>query len=632
MNVVLVRFEDWSRFRTDGAVEASVLDEGVAELAGAVGAFAARSTSPLIVVVCPPSSRVLEDPARLDLHAAMTSRLQAEIAGLASVHWLGSETLDLEAIGPIDDPRRDEIGHMPYTPLGYTAIAGVVARRIDAIKSPRVKVVALDCDNTLWKGVVGEDGPHGLTFPPGIRALHESVVAMQEAGLVVCLLSKNVEADVEAVFEARGGEMLLKREHVATHRVNWLPKSENIAEIAQELNLGLDSFVFVDDNPVECAEMRARRPEVLTLNLPEADDEIAGFLRRVWAFDVLQVTEEDRRRTAMYRQNAERAEFARGSGGIEAFLAGLQLKIEIDSPSEDELARVAQLTQKTNQFNVTTRRRDEASIRNLNGKECLRVKVADRFGDYGLVGGVIFGETGEAIEVDSFLLSCRVLGRGVEHAMLARVGRIARERGKAWVVAPFLPTAKNEPALKFLESVGSLYRERLEDRSIYRFPVNVAESLVYSGSVASMDQHRAEMTTRMRIILWVPLVVLDQCVPTLRPKPAWKTLVEDDQWHPQIPQPATDRPSTPGSRPSCAIPDQCSKQPNRRRRPAGPIWKPHSKHPGRPWSMTSPRSGRGSSGSTGWACSTTSPAWEGLPSRPRTCSWRSTSGSAASCR
>jgi FkbH-like protein len=489
VNVVLVRFEDWARFRKDGADEETVIRAGVDELSAALRAYAGRSATPVIVCVCPPTPGVAEDPKRAAFFAAMEAKLGDEIAGLGPVHRLDKEILDLYPVETVYDPKRDQIGHIPYTPLYYTALGTAVARLVQAIRSEGYKVIALDCDNTLWKGVVGEDGPHGITFPAGIRALHEFVVRQHEAGMLVCLVSKNVEQDVLEVFEVRP-ELGLRREQIVAIRVNWASKAENIAALAAELNLGIDSFIFLDDNPIECAEMRAVHPGVLTLQLPADDAEIPGFLRHVWAFDRLRVTEEDRRRTQMYRENAERRQFEEHAGSIDAFLAGLDLKIDIDAPSEDQIPRVAQLTQRTNQFNFTTIRRSEAEIRQLSasGHECLRVLVSDRFGDYGLVGLTISGNEDDAVGIDTMLLSCRVLGRGVEHAMLAHLGRLAQERGKARVDTRFSPTAKNLPAANFLESVASAYREDQNGGAVYRIPAEVAASLRYAPGADAADQ------------------------------------------------------------------------------------------------------------------------------------------------
>ena len=187
-------------------------------------------------------------------------------------------------------------GTSPIHPLFYAASGTILARKIHALISLPYKVVVLDCDNTLWKGVIGEDGIDGITIPPGLGRLQQFMVELAGKGILLCLCSKNDESDVLEVFEQRP-DMVLKRDHLVSWRINWMPKSENIKSLAQELNLGLDSFIFLDDNPVECAEVRSGCPEVLTLRLPIERD-IAGFLKHVWAFDRLNVTSEDQQRTA----------------------------------------------------------------------------------------------------------------------------------------------------------------------------------------------------------------------------------------------------------------------------------------------------------------------------------------------
>ena len=168
-------------------------------------------------------------------------------------------------------------------------------------------MIVLDCDNTIWKGVVGEEGVEGIAIPPVWRRLQRFMVELSGKGFLLCLCSKNDESDVLEVFDRRP-DMVLKRDHLVSWRINWQPKSENIRSLAQELNLGLDSFIFLDDNPVECAEVRSGCPDVLTLRLP-IEEAIAKFLDHVWAFDRLKVTSEDQQRTAMYKQEVERARF-----------------------------------------------------------------------------------------------------------------------------------------------------------------------------------------------------------------------------------------------------------------------------------------------------------------------------------
>jgi len=483
INVVLLRFEDWQRFDDDVEEKAGSLEKverNVLDLVTALKSTAAHSTTPYIVCVCPLSPEARADVNKMAFFQQMEDLMVSELSVVPDLYLISSQELATYPVEDDYDPQTDKLGHIPFTPVFFTALGTVLARRIYAIKSAPHKVIVLDCDNTLWKGVVGEDGVTGIEIPPGWKALQQFVVAQQNSGMIICLCSKNNEPDVIEVFENRP-EMLLKLEQIVSWRINWLPKSENLKSLAQELNLGLDSFIFIDDNPVECAEVQASCPEVLTLHLP-IDGDIPEFLNHVWAFDRLKVTEEDKQRTALYKQNVERDRFHKEALTITGFLAGLALKIEISKPSPSQLPRVAQLTQRTNQFNFTTIRRSENEIHQLPqaGLECRIVEVSDRFGDYGLVGVMIFAIGTDAINIDTFLLSCRVLGRGVEQRMFNHLAKIAEERNLALVNAPFIPTQKNLPALKFLESVGAEFKQSLDNGYRFCVPVEVAAALSYT--------------------------------------------------------------------------------------------------------------------------------------------------------
>jgi FkbH-like protein len=280
-------------------------------------------------------------------------------------------------------------------------------------------------------------------------------------------------------------EMVLRMDHFAAWRINWSPKAANLAALAEELELGLDSFILVDDNPRECREVEASYPQVLTLALPPRDEEIPEFLRHVWAFDRLRVTEEDRTRPAMYAQSLERQRAERQAASLDDFLRNLQLEVRIGPMSPKDLARVAQLTERTNQMNFTTVRRSESDIQALleSGKaECLSVHVSDRFGSYGLAGAMLFRGGVDAMAIDTFLLSCRALGRGVEHRMLAALGGIAQQRGLAAVEARFVRSQRNRPALLFLESVGLAFQSVRGEALLFRFPAEFAARIEYEPS------------------------------------------------------------------------------------------------------------------------------------------------------
>jgi len=421
--------------------------ETVRELGSALKEAVARSTIPYLVCLCPATG---EDRAGGD---RLEEQLISELNGVSGLYLLASR--ELEATYPtVDYEASSGNGHIPYTPTFFAALGTAIARKLRAIASVGYKVIVLDCDNTLWKGVCGEDGPAGITIDRSRQALQEFVVEQQQGGKLICLCSKNNEEDVFAVFD-RHREMPLKRHHLVSWRINWQAKSQNLQSLAAELNLGLDSFIFIDDNPVECMEVRANCPEVLTLQLPTQEDRIETFLRHIWAFDQLKVTQADRQRTELYQQNVRRSQFEQKSLSFTDFIAGLRLEVEMAPMQPRELQRVAELTRRTNQFNLTTIRRSEAEIQELvssPGWEAWVVQVQDRFGDYGIVGLLLFEIGSDAIATDSFLLSCRVLGRGVEYQMLAKLGAIARERGLSWVEVYYRPTAKNQPARDFLES------------------------------------------------------------------------------------------------------------------------------------------------------------------------------------
>lgn len=474
--VVLIRLEDFVREIDDLSRAREAIASVADEVFAGLKTFAARANVPIVFSALSPSLNV-----RVQIRETIenaTNRLTERAASLPGLAILRSADVDAVASGNRYDHESDELAHVPFTDEHYASLSLAIARKAHAFLVPARKVLVLDCDNTLWRGVVGEDGIDGITVSPGFAALQKFALALQAQGALLCLASKNAERDVLDVLEQRA-DMLLKLEHVVAHRINWSPKPQNIVELAQSLNLGLDSFVFIDDNPVECELMRAELPQVLTLQLP-CEDQIEPFLNRLWAFDKVAVTEEDKRRTKLYKEDADRKALEKSSTNIVDFVASLKVTVDIAPPSGSDWPRLAQLTQRTNQFNFTTVRRSETELRTLveaspgNPGRVLRVNVRDRFGDYGLVGLVIYLATDGNLLVDTFLLSCRVLGRGVEHAILRHLGGIAKEYDLGTVCLPLIQTARNEPALAFADSVAERFKCDEGDKIIYRIPTEVA--------------------------------------------------------------------------------------------------------------------------------------------------------------
>ncbi|MEH1869066.1 MAG: amino acid adenylation domain-containing protein [Nostoc sp.] len=467
------------------------LEQTVKDFGSALKTATTRSLNPYLVCICPSSPTT--DIATNILHERMQELLAADLKDVSGMYLIKSQ--ELTSTYPVKeyyDPYGDELGHIPYTPTFFCALGTMLARKIFALQSSPYKVIALDCDQTLWSGICGEDGVAGVKINPPYRALQEFIIAQQAAGKLICLCSKNEQEDVFAVFDQHP-DMVMGRHHLVNWRINWESKSENLKALATELQLSLDSFIFIDDNPVECAEVRANCPEVLTLQLPEQPDRIPQFLEHIWAFDQLQTTQEDQQRTNLYQQNVQRQRLQQDSLSFSDFLAQLNLEIEISPMQNEQLSRVAQLTQRTNQFNLTTIRRSEAEIQqlcNLESLECRVVKVKDRFGDYGLVGLLLFESQQNALSVDTFLLSCRVLGRGVEHKMLAYLGTLAQERGLERVELFYRPTKKNQPAWDFLVSIGRQFQQEKDGGWLFKFPSQTASesNLLHISDIDAVDK------------------------------------------------------------------------------------------------------------------------------------------------
>ena len=267
LNVILLRFEDWCRDQSgdQSSDQATAIEQNIQELIAALQTATARSATPYLICLCPDSPQRDANPNWT--RQQWQDQLTAALGSSQSIYWIDAAAFELYPVSDYYDPQRDQLGHIPFTPQFYAALGTLIARRLYAIKRPPHKVIVLDCDNTIWKGVVGEDGVMGIDITPGYKFLQAFMVAQQKSGMILCFCSKNNEADVLEVFEKRP-ELPLQLEHLVAWRINWLPKSENLKALAQELNLGLDSFIFLDDNPMECAEVKLSCPEVLDASTP----------------------------------------------------------------------------------------------------------------------------------------------------------------------------------------------------------------------------------------------------------------------------------------------------------------------------------------------------------------------------
>lgn len=359
------------------------------------------------------------------------------------------------------DSGTEALMRAPYSPGLYQELGIALVRHIHAKRRSPAKVIAVDCDNTLWGGVAGEAGLEGIQLGPdgpghSYQLFQRYLKQLKDRGLLLVVVSKNEDRDVREVFE-RHPEMILRPDDIAAWRVNWNHKSQNLRELADELNLRLDAFVLLDDDPAIRMEVASRLPEVHVVPLPDDPASYCETLSRLWLFDGIQATAVDGARTRMTQEESYRQRERNSAASLEAFLAGLELRVELATPGEQEWPRIAQLTQRTNQFNLSLKRRTLEEVKALEpAATVLTLKARDRFGDYGLVGVAVLRPTAQTSvwAVDALLLSCRALGRGVEDAFLYGIAEVAAHQGASTLVAPFVPGPRNGQVREFLSRSG----------------------------------------------------------------------------------------------------------------------------------------------------------------------------------
>lgn len=336
-------------------------------------------------------------------------------------------------IAPVWYTKFVALGDLRIAPHAFPALTEALLGFAVSRAGNTRKCLVTDLDGTLWSGVVGEVGYENVV--PN-HALLEHLLALEGSGTILAILSKNNEADALEVFERRSDMHLLK-DHFASWRINWQSKDANLRSLAEELSISTDSMVFIDDEPFQQHAVLNAHPEVAVL-APSGLFAFSGFSRSV-------VTEEDLRRSAMYTEERKRKESKGQFLDEAAFLQSLNLQVTIAAMTEANIERVQQLTQKTNQYNMTTRRltTPEVAAWQREKGEILIFSVTDAFGDYGIVGACFIEDRGSEWHLDNFLMSCRVIGRGVERAVISYILKAAQERGKTWVTASFVQSKKN---------------------------------------------------------------------------------------------------------------------------------------------------------------------------------------------
>jgi FkbH-like protein len=361
------------------------------------------------------------------------------------------------------DRRYWHLARAPFSRDACLLLAAEYLKFFRALRGKSKKCLVLDCDNTLWGGIVGEDGLAGIrigtTFPgSAFLAFQRAILDCYHRGVLLAICSRNNEADVLEVLRSHP-DMLLREEHFVARRINWTTKAASLKEIASELRIGLESLVFMDDSAYEIEMVRSLLPEVTSVQLPKQPELFADCLRAGAWFDTLLVAEEDRVRSAMIQADRKRDQVRREMGGVslEQYLCSLEMTVCLGPPTEVQVSRVAQLTQRTNQFNLTTRRYAEADIRSMLASAStglLAISLRDRFGDLGLVGAAVLANAEGIVRIDTFVLSCRALGRGVEDVLLAGCVHWARAQGARHLVGEYIRSAKNGLVADFYSTRG----------------------------------------------------------------------------------------------------------------------------------------------------------------------------------
>jgi len=446
-----------------------------------------------------PVARARQAPIRAQLLSWLNDRLYSIAQQHPHLYVLDLDREFCRRRCPVPyDARNWYLAHCRLSAGGLSVAAQAVCEILHRHTHPAAKVLVLDCDNTLWGGVIGEDGFEGLILgSDGVGQAYQDfqrcAKALSSIGVLLCLASKNNENDVWNVFDNHAS-MVLRRDDIVTSGINWRDKASNIEQIAHDLSLGLDSFVFWDDNPAERAQVQARLPSVLVPDIPAEVTQWPDLLMGMTAFARFAVTSEDTRKITQYKERQAFLTAQRQSSGEKDFLKSIDLQPSLVPLEASTVMRAEQLCAKTNQFNLRTQRHSAAALKKLHS-HCedgvFLAGLRDKFGDHGIVGLAVCVPYGNVAFLDTFLLSCRVIGRHLEAWMLAQLKERLIKQGYEWLVAGFRPTEKNQVAEGVLEEHGLMEltpneSARLLDPAAFNAPPASEERLF---SVRLADWH-----------------------------------------------------------------------------------------------------------------------------------------------
>ena len=445
------------------------------------------SSAALVQTVVPPLESLfgsfdrLEPTSSFAMVEALNRRLAAWAATGSIVLVDTARLAESVGLATWEDPAHWHASKLSFSPSLTPLYGDFVARTIAAIRGRSRKCLVLDLDNTLWGGVIGDDGVGGIVLGQN-SAAGEAFVAIQRMalelrsrGIVLAVCSKNEDDAARLPFREHP-EMVLSEDHIAVFQANWTDKAANLRVIAQTLNIGLDSLVFLDDNPAERLQVRSELPLVAVPEVPAEPAMYPRILAAAGYFEAVSFSQEDRDRAAYYQANAQRAAALSSTGNLDDYLASLEMTCSIGRVDPVSRARSSQLINKSNQFNLTTRRYSEREVEAVERdprKHAIQIRLTDRFGDNGIISVIIADRKGETWEIDTWLMSCRVLGRRVQEAALAHLVEAARRDGAQTLIGRYIPSPKNKMVAGHYNDLGfRLDSEGPDGETVWRLEIS----------------------------------------------------------------------------------------------------------------------------------------------------------------
>ena len=444
----------------------SLVEEWIEQFGALLSAYRKRSTTPILVQnFIPPacdmdgllaaSGRCSVFDFVMEINAAVR-RMASSVPGVFIVD--AARIACRNKLVEWSEPRLWFLAKAGINPKKFPLLASEIARCIAALHKPSAKCLILDLDNTVWGGILGDVGPEGIHctdegYPGNAHAAFQrALLALRSRGVLLAVASKNDAALVEEAFRKRT-DMVLRKEHITDWEVHWGPKSESLQRIASRLNIGIESIVFLDDNPAEIALVRMVLPSVRAYQLPSRPEEFVGFLANLADFDQLQLSAEDMKRPELYELRKKQTQMVLAATDLETFYRSLKTVLTPEKANGSNFDRIVQLIQKTNQFNLTTRRHDKSELmkRLGHGSELWAFRARDVHGDHGIIAVALLDFNDTLCKIDTFVMSCRVIGRTLETAILHFLEARVRSRGSTQTWGEYLPTSKNNPCKDFYE-------------------------------------------------------------------------------------------------------------------------------------------------------------------------------------